>query len=238
LEEFLKTWGYLGVFLAIIASGVGFPLPEEVPVVAGGAICGSENAYWWMMLPLCIGAVVLGDSMLYAIGRFWGQKLVLLPFVQKHLLPPERMHKVRANFQKYGIKILLFTRLTPGIRAPVFITAGITHLSWIKFLIADGIYAVPGVTILFFLGYFFTDQMVVIVKARARQFERIAFVVIVAAIAGYLCYRILRKPVATGDPKEMPTLAPEVASAVGQVTNKILAANEQPVAQEQSKGSQ
>ena len=62
------------------------------------------------------------------------------------------------NFQKYGVKILLFARLTPGIRAPIFLTAGIMKLPVTYFLFADGIYAIPGVSMLFFLGYWFSRQ--------------------------------------------------------------------------------
>ena len=42
--------------------------------------------------------------------------------------------------------ILLFARILPGIRSPIFLTAGIMKLSWQRFLLADGIYAVPGVS--------------------------------------------------------------------------------------------
>ena len=118
MEEFLQQWSYLGVFLTIIATGAGLPLPEELPVVIGGAIVGSGNAYWWLMLPVTIVAVILGDGVLYTIGRVWGPTLVERPFIKKHSLPPERLLKIEDNFQKYGIRILLFARLTPGIRAP------------------------------------------------------------------------------------------------------------------------
>ena len=50
MEEFLQSWGYLGVFVGILATGVGFPMPEELPVVVGGGLAGSDNATWWIML--------------------------------------------------------------------------------------------------------------------------------------------------------------------------------------------
>ena len=33
-------WIYLGVFAALVAAGFGFPMPEELPVVAGGVATG------------------------------------------------------------------------------------------------------------------------------------------------------------------------------------------------------
>src|SRR5687767_9528598 len=112
VEEFLQAWSYFGVFVTIIATGAGLPVPEELPVVVGGALAGSGNAYWWIMLPVTIVAVIIGDSVLYFIGRIWGPTLVERPFIKKHILPPERLLKIEENFQKYGIRILLFARLT------------------------------------------------------------------------------------------------------------------------------
>src|SRR5262245_14098942 len=126
MEQFLEDWGTLGVFLTILATGLGFPVPEELPIVVGGALVGADKANAFLMLGACIVGVIIGDSFLYLIGRFWGAKLLERPFVRKRLLPPERLEKISENFKKHGIKILLFARLTPGIRAPIFLFAGIS----------------------------------------------------------------------------------------------------------------
>lgn len=225
MEEFLQQWSYLGVFLTIIATGAGLPLPEELPVVIGGAIVGSGNARWWLMLPVSIVAVIIGDGILYGIGRLWGSRLVERPFIKKHILPPERLQKIEDNFQQYGIRILLFARLTPGIRAPIFLTAGIVKLPLIRFLIADGIYAIPGVSILFLLGYAFTDQMISVIKNEFEHVKTIIIFAVVLAVAGYFVYRFLRKPVVTGDPAEMPPLAEPMSHTLDSVS-KILQPHE------------
>jgi membrane protein DedA with SNARE-associated domain len=217
VEQFLNDWGYLGIFLGIIATGLGFPMPEELPVVLGGVVVHDTNAAdprWWLMLLTCILGVLAGDSCLYLIGRFWGIKLVQLSFIRKHLLPPERLVKITHNFDKYGVKILLFARLTPGIRAPIFITAGITKLPWAKFFFADSIYAIPGVSLLFFLGYWFTDQMVFVINTAESKVRPIIIIVVLLGVVGYFIYRHLRKPVVEGSPKEMPPV-------VSQVTNVL-----------------
>lgn len=217
MEEFLHNWGYLGIFLGIIMTGLGMPMPEELPVVIGGALVHDINALylrWWLMLASCIAGVIVGDSCLYLIGRLWGSRLVELPFIKKHLLTPERMASISENFAKYGVKILLFARLTPGIRAPIFVTAGTTKLPWIKFLMADGIYAIPGVSILFFLGYWFTDTVVALIEATESQVKLISYLVVLGGVTFYFIYRHLRKPVVEGSPKEMPPV-------VGPVTNRL-----------------
>jgi membrane protein DedA with SNARE-associated domain len=165
------------------------------------------------MLPVCIVGVIIGDSFLYFIGRFWGAKLVKMPFISKRLLTPERLASISENFKTYGVKILLFARLTPGIRAPIFLTAGITKLPLAYFIMADAIYAVPGVTILFFLSYWFTDSVLELVD-QVSYVKPIIVLVVLAGLGIYLLYRVWRKPMVTGDPHEMPPI-------VGPMTERL-----------------
>jgi len=222
VEEFLRSWSYLGIFLGIVATGIGFPMPEELPIVVGGALAGGDQAIWWVMLPVCIAGVILGDSCLYFIGRWWGPRLLEYAWVKAHLLPPERLERIEKNFQDYGIRILLFARLTPGIRAPIFFTAGLTRLSVARFVLADGIYAVPGVSVLFFLGYWFTERMVHIVKEDVEWVKTIAVLVLLVALAVYLLYRFLRRPLVSGAPEEMPHLVGQMTDQLEKMTTKIM----------------
>jgi len=214
VEEFLRTWGAPGIFIGILLTGIGFPMPEELPIVLGGALVGTGHADWWIMLPTCIIGVIVGDSLLYFIGRFWGSKLVERPFIRKHILMPERLQKISQNFHDYGIRILLFARLTPGIRAPIFLTAGITKLPLFRFVFADGIYAIPGVTILFALGYVFTDRIVDLIKNEAGKMKSIIILVVLIGVAGYFAYRFLRKPMVTGNPSEMPKIVERMTDSL------------------------
>ena len=203
---------YFGVFVALVAAGVGFPIPEEIPVVTGGVLVGQnqDELRWWIMLPVCIAGVVISDGLLYSIGRLWGPRLLEYRWIKTHLLTQERLHHIEDNFRRYGVKILLFARFLPAIRSPIFITAGLMRLSFTRFLIADGIYAIPGVSLLFFLGFWFTDQFLAAVE-RAESYRPLVVVVILAAVASYLFYHFLHQPVATGDPKEFPVIGDQVA---------------------------
>ena len=224
MEQFLESWGYLGIFLGLVATGMGFPMPEELPVVVGGALAGHrpDITPWYFMLPVCIAGVIVGDAVLYTVGRLWGPRLVQYGWVKRRLLPPERLAKIEHNFQVYGVKLLLFARLTPGVRAPVFLTAGLTRLSVARFLLADSIYAVPGVSALFFLGWWFGDSMIDFVKGPVEQLKSIILIIVIAAVIGYLVYRALRKPSVTGDPHEMPQLVEQVTHTLEHVTSKLM----------------
>ena len=58
--------------------------------------------------------------------------------------------------------VLLGARLLPGIRTPIFIMAGVLRVPFGRFLLADAIYAIPMVNVLFWLSYMLTDQVLAI----------------------------------------------------------------------------
>jgi membrane protein DedA with SNARE-associated domain len=209
---------YAGVFIALVISAFGVPIPEELPIITGGVLVGKEwdnpNSWmkWWLMLPVCIAGVVVCDMLLYVIGRKWGFRLLNRPWFQSHILPSDKRNRIERNFHEYGIAILLVARLLPGIRSPIFIMSGVMKVPFRKFLIADGLYAIPGVNLLFWLSYWFTDQFL-------RAFQRVEgnrpliVAVILAAVSGFLLYKfLLRRNVTTGDPEEIPVIGAKVAS--------------------------
>ena len=172
------------------------PVPEPKP----------NRLRWWIMLPVCICGVVVSDGLLYGIGRLGGPRLLENRWVRR-LLKPEKRQKIEQNFHKYGAWVLLFARVLPGIRSPIFITAGIMRLSVGRFLLADGIYAIPGVSLLFWLAFWFGDQFREIVVEAERGVNRVKPLIIllaIAVVAGLMLSHFLRRPVVTGAPEELP----------------------------------
>jgi membrane protein DedA with SNARE-associated domain len=296
------VWVYLAIFGSLVAAGFGFPIPEELPIVAAGGLAGHQASEpdtvvvypqhlallgadagapfpanlpwmplaqtfsegplppecvgvlaadpqapfpanlpwpalaastapaapppyvvenpkplrWWILLPVCILGVVISDGLLYTMGRIGGRKIFKLPWMRR-LLPEARFARIESNFHKYGVIILLFARLLPGIRGPIFLSAGILKLSWRRFLLADGIYAIPGVSLLFFLAFWFTDQFIYLVKRAEEGVGRLRPILILSLIVGvcvYFLIHFVRKPVTTGDPQELPLIGEQVAAKI------------------------
>jgi membrane protein DedA with SNARE-associated domain len=212
-------WACIITFSCLVAAGIGFPIPEELPIVGAGIWVGHNaevGPLRWLILPVCIAGVVISDGLLYGIGRYFGPKLLEWRVI-KRIMPPHKREKIESNFHKYGVLTLLFARFLPAIRSPIFITAGIMRLSFAKFVIADGIYAIPGVSLLFFLSFWFGDQFRDLVERAEKDLKVIRPLLIllaIAAVAGFLAYHFLRRPVASGDPEEFPILG-KVAAKIG-----------------------
>jgi membrane protein DedA with SNARE-associated domain len=227
-------YGYVGVFAALICSGFGLPIPEELPVLTAGVLCGHadtlaegktaldpDRLHWYVMLPVCILGVVIGDGILYGIGRVWGPRLLESQWVQRKLLPPDKRAKIEKNFHDRGVLILLTARVTPGIRSPIFLMAGVLRVPLARFLLADGLYAVPGVSTMFFLAYFLTDQVLEVFNAVDR-YRPLVIVGVLSAIAGVFLYRFLgSRRVTTGAHSEVPLLNRPVEMVTEAATHAV-----------------
>ncbi|HYH69281.1 MAG TPA: DedA family protein, partial [Urbifossiella sp.] len=225
LEHF-SDYGYVGIFLALLASGCGFPLPEELPVIMAGIIVGHDGTTlkWYIMLPVVIAGVVIGDGFLYGMGRFWGERLLNIRWVQRHLVPPDKRAEIEKNFHDRGIMVLLFARLLPGIRTPIFVMAGVLRVPFGRFLLADGLYAIPGVNVLFWLSYALTDQVLVVFR-QIDQYRPLVMVAILSAVAGALVQKyVLTTKVSTGEPPHVPPIIAKPAGAVVHAVEKAVEA--------------
>jgi len=92
------------------------------------------------------------------------------------------------------------------------------HMPLRKFLFADLLYAIPGVTTFFFLAYVFTDKFVELVK-KADSYRQVIIVAVVAFVAGYLVSYFQKHPVSEGDPKEVPIIGTQLASHLKEPEN-------------------
>jgi membrane protein DedA with SNARE-associated domain len=224
--DHIDDFGYIGIFVALLLAGCGLPLPEELPVILAGIMVGHDETAlkWYVMLPVVIAGVVIGDGILYGMGRYWGERLLNIGWVQRHLVPPDKRAEIEKNFHDRGIAVLLFVRLLPGIRTPVFIMAGVMRVPLGRFLLADGLYAIPGVNVLFWLSYALTDQMLVVFK-QVDQYRPLVMVALLSAVAGALFQKyVLTTKVSTGEPPHVPPIIAKPAEAVVHAVEKAVEA--------------
>ncbi|MCZ2341194.1 MAG: DedA family protein [Bacteroidales bacterium] len=256
LFDTVAFWKYFGVVSTLIASGFGAPIPEEIPVVTAGAMVGHDaqersHEYmaasigggpafyltphptgltrWYIMLPLIIVGVVIGDTVLYGAGRLFGARLLHSRWFRQRILPDDTRERIEQNFHERGVLILLGARFTPGIRTPVFIMSGVLRMPIGRFLLADGLYAIPGVSLMFWLSYLFTDQFVQAVEAVDKHRPLVA-VALLSAILGVVLYKFLTsRTLSTGDPEQIPMYAKPVGVATHVVEQGIEKAVEKTV---------
>lgn len=152
LETFFSEYGYAAVFLVLVACGFGIPIPEDITLVTGGVISGLGYTNVHVMVVVGMLGVLVGDGLMFTAGRVWGDKILQVKFVAK-IMTPKRYQQVQEKFDKYGNWVLFVARFLPGLRTPIYITAGISRrVSFMRFLLMDGFAALISVPLWIYLG--------------------------------------------------------------------------------------
>jgi membrane protein DedA with SNARE-associated domain len=200
-------------FGMFVGAGLGLPFPEEILIIGAGVWTAANPEYGvfrWLMLPVCITGVLIADILLYIMGRVFGTRLLQKRWM-RWMLPEDKRHKIEKNFHEYGVSILLFGRLLPGVRLPLFLTAGILRLPVPRFIVADGLGAILGNSILYFLAFWFGDSVRDWIRRGLDASRPLVIILAIAGVATYLLIHFLRKPVTEGDPKELPIIGKTIA---------------------------
>ncbi len=158
INDFIEQFTYLGIFTVLFLGGLGAPIPEELPVLAAGALAHEGYMRWWIALPVCFFGVLAGDSVLYWVGHHWGEHILDWSIVRR-VLTESREHMLLDAYRRHAAKTVFTARHVMGLRAAAFLTAGIARVPFWKFILVDAAAALVGVPTGFALAYLFTDQL-------------------------------------------------------------------------------
>lgn len=154
LLPIFTEYGYLAVFVMLLICGFGVPIPEDVTLVTGGVIAGLGYADVHTMFAVGMAGVLVGDGLVFTTGRLQGERVMRWRPVQR-IMTPERFAAAQGAFARYGRWVMFVARFLPGLRTPVFLTAGITRrVSFGTWFLMDGLAALISVPIWVYLGYF------------------------------------------------------------------------------------
>jgi membrane protein DedA with SNARE-associated domain len=145
----LSVWG---PFFMLLLCGLGLPVPEDIVLVAAGALGHMDGRSWLEVCGLMYAGVMAGDSIIFLAGRFLGQRLLAARWFQRYLSTGKQA-KVEAQFERFGSMVLFVGRFLPGLRAPIFFTAGSLRVRYWKFLLFDGLAALISVPFFVWLGH-------------------------------------------------------------------------------------
>jgi len=139
--------------------------------------------------------VLAGDTMAFFMGRFFGRR-VLASQLARRYFTHRRQLRVRAYFRKFGSKVVLVGRFTPGFRFTIFFTAGTLHLRPSVFLVYDFSAAAFSVPVLVYSAWFFGSQIDRVVSYARRTEHGILLAVAVAVAIVFLKAWRRRKQIA------------------------------------------
>jgi len=187
LQPLVSQYGYWGVGLIVGLESMGIPLPgETILVLAAVYAAGSgDMSIYGVVAAATIGSII-GDNLGYSIGRRYGYPL-LLKHGRKINMTEDRIRLGQYLFMSYGALIVFVGRFIALLRILAAFLAGVNHMKWWTFLVANALGAVLWASVFGFGGYAF-GQLIFQVHSTFAPFLVAAAVIGFFGI-GYLLHR-------------------------------------------------
>jgi membrane protein DedA with SNARE-associated domain len=181
---------YLGLFLLLILGGIGFPFPEDTTLILCGFLISHDVVKPVLTFIVVYSGILMSDFFLYFIGKKYGRAVIEHKRFRR-FLTSERISILEDKFKKRGTIVILFGRHIVGLRAQIFLVAGIMRMSALKFLIADAVTAVFTIILMVGAGYM-GGYSLQVVKRDVTKIEHLVVLLLIISLAIYLLFRYFK----------------------------------------------
>jgi membrane protein DedA with SNARE-associated domain len=159
LTHIFIQYGYLAVFVGLLAEGAGIPLPGETLLLIASALASRRsglNIGWVALIAFCTTSA--GDNIGFYVGRSGGQAM-LDRFGRKLPIGPGTIQRGRDFISRHGAMGVFCARFIAGLRVLNGLIAGSLLMSWPRFFLFDILGAACWVALVCSIGYFFGDRL-------------------------------------------------------------------------------
>lgn len=196
LLEQAEHWHiYLGIIVTLILTGCGLPIPEEIPIVAAGVLSAGPEPTLHPVFAFvaCMFGALVGDSMMYLFGRLGRPLMDKYAFFGK-LFHVDREQQMEQLIRTHGLKVFFVARFMIGVRAPMYMAAGMMRVPWRVFILVDGICATVVVGAVFLLSMIYGDEIASLIHEYQVGFTILVGLAVLVAIGVFLLRRRRGKP--------------------------------------------
>jgi membrane protein DedA with SNARE-associated domain len=181
----LTRFTYIALIAVLMIAGAGVPIPEDIPLIFSGYLCNKQESpirdltvmidtnhdgikdtevrrhvpHLWIMMIAGMVGVLAGDSIVFNIGRHGIESNNLVARHLRKVMHSKRREKVERHFARHGYLTVFFGRFIPGFRSIIFAFAGLSKMSYFRFLLIDGIAAAVSVPLFILIGWHFAAHI-------------------------------------------------------------------------------
>jgi membrane protein DedA with SNARE-associated domain len=155
----IAQYGVLLVFLNVLVTQLGAPVPAVPTLVVAGALAAPDGP---LALASAMAAVVagclLGDLAWYAAGRRYGAGVMRL-LCRISLSPDSCVQRSELHFQRWRGQVMLIAKFVPGLSTVGSSLVGAMGLRWPLFVLFDGLGSLLWAGLWAGLGYVFAARV-------------------------------------------------------------------------------
>ena len=190
ISGLIEHFPYIALFVLLVFGGVGFPFPEDATLILCGFLISHDLVKPVRALLIVYAGLLLADIFLYAVGRKYGRVIVAHRRFQK-IISAERLLMLEEKFKKTGVLFILIGRHLIGLRAQIFLAAGVMRMSVVKFIIADAFSSLFTIAVMVGAGYIGGNSLQILRKDISR-IEHAGILIVVIFLIIYLFFKYFK----------------------------------------------
>ncbi len=188
ISSYIHYWP-LVCFFALLLAGFNVPISEDLLIIMSAVIASKDRSFLFPNYLGLYGGIYLSDLICYWFGRLVGGGLISIKFVARKLTPA-RIQKISNQLEKHGFLTYVVTRFIPfGVRNTLFMTSGMLHVYFPKFMLFDAIAALISSSTLYLLVFYLGESA----AANYKAFGIILFCLFIIAMAVLIVRHELKK---------------------------------------------
>jgi membrane protein DedA with SNARE-associated domain len=187
---FVKHFPYVGIFILLILGEIGLPFPEDATLILSGFLIAQKVTKPLPTVIVVYCGLLLTDFSLYWVGKKYGRKVIEHRRFRR-ILSAERLLTLEEKFKKWGIYVVFVGRHFLGIRAQIFLAAGVMRMSTLKFIMADAASAILTMTLMVGIG-FWGGNSIQILQKDVKRIEHVGILILAILFTGWMIYKYLR----------------------------------------------
>ena len=160
-----STIAYFVICLFMFLENIIPPIPSEIIMPLGGFFVYQQKLNFYILVFWGLLGTIAGSMPWYYLGRLVNEKKIsnFLDKRGKYIgITSSDLAKSKVWFDKYGVSLVFWGRLVPGIRTLISIPAGMEIMPLRKFLIWTTLGSLIWVAILTYAGYVFGENYPII----------------------------------------------------------------------------
>tara|TARA_Y100001968_G_scaffold216980_1_gene199716 strand:- start:375 stop:1031 length:657 start_codon:yes stop_codon:yes gene_type:complete len=190
--------GYGAILLAMFLENLIPPIPSELIMPLGGFYVSQGQLNFLPVVLAGLIGTVFGAFPWYGIGRLVNEERLEI-WLEKNGrwigINPQELARSRKWFNRYGVSLVFWGRLVPGIRTLISVPAGVELMPIFPFLIWTTAGSLIWTLFLTITGFYLGDNYANIEKwlSPFSSIFKLIFVLIISGFLITLIYKTLRK---------------------------------------------
>jgi membrane protein DedA with SNARE-associated domain/rhodanese-related sulfurtransferase len=180
-------YGLVIVFINVLASQIGLPVPVVPTLIVAGAIAADGQLPMAPLFVWSVLACLIADCAWYAIGQIYGIRVLKL-LCRISLEPDSCVSQTQTSFERWGVNSLVIAKFIPGLATIAPPLAGALRIGWLRFTGLSTASAMLWVGTALVIGTLFKDQIALLL-IHLGDIGSVAAVIVGAALALYIAYK-------------------------------------------------